>query len=120
LYGCDSQLPGDEACRDVAYSISNKTFECTGDAKLSNDQYTQFMDSHKCLLSEDSLPSDSQYSCSSGILKLTCDQIAAYGDNYDRWLANAGPGCKEVYGATDGGTLPEEDPPIDAQQDTNT
>lgn len=114
LHGCSAQLPGDEACRDVGYSIANKVFECTGDVGKANEAYERFMDGHTCLLKEEGTPSATQFKCSEEILLLTCDQVAAYGDNYDRWMANAAAECGEVYLASDGGVLGEAEPPIEA------
>jgi len=114
LHGCDSQLPGDEACRDVGYSIANKVFECTGEVDKANDAYERFMDGHTCLLKEEGTPSATQFKCSQKILLLTCDQVAAYGDDYDRWMGNAAAECSEVYLASDGGVLPEGEVPVEA------
>lgn len=128
---CFEDLPGDEVCRDVGYSIANKTLECTDDVSLSNERYENFMKQYHCLVSD--LPSDEalldgvisdpprdlvgeQYECASGILNLTCAQIGAFGEDYSKWLVSASPHCAEVYSvsANAGITVSNTAPPTDA------
>lgn len=118
--GCTTPLPGDDVCQDVGYSISNKVFECNGDVAASNDAYERFMAAHPCKISD--LPTEDEilegrisdppydvvgqrYECSAAILRLTCEQAAAVGGDYDTFLAASGA-CDRIFARTGTGTLP--------------
>ena len=111
LASCDQALPGDEVCRDIGYAIASKYFECTGDADAANERYERLADGYTCKIKE--LPSEEQlsgdaisdpprdsvadpYQCSAAILRLSCDQVARIGDDFDQWLSASGA-CGLAY-----------------------
>lgn len=119
--GCTTPLPGDDVCKDVGYSISNKIFECRGDVDEANTAYERFEAAHPCKISD--LPTEEQiqdgrisdppvdvvgvrYGCSAAILRLTCDQIAGIGGDYDTFLAASGA-CAQIFARTGTGSLPD-------------
>ena len=93
---CDAEpdeLPEDESCRQTGYAIANRTFTCEGDGDLANDRYERLMEEYRCL-------SNDHFACAKNTLELTCEDVAAAGDDLDQWLRLAFCGIFEPKGTT--------------------
>ena len=89
IAGCNpiEELPPDQVCKDVGYSIANRTQDCTGDLDLTRARYDLFKARYRCLVqSVESDPIDEYYVCPVKLRELSCEQVAAYGDDLDQWL----------------------------------
>jgi hypothetical protein len=97
LAGCDplfEPLSPDDVCREAAYSIANRSYDCTGDAELANRRYRAFRETYAC-----SVPLDGggphtpsfDLSCPQALLRLSCEEVRAFGDDLARWLLAAPP-----------------------------
>lgn len=84
----------DDVCEDVAASVSNRTFACTRDVKLANDRYHQLRSRYRCT-ADPLTPFEEVYDCPIAVGELSCEQVAAAGEDYDKWLS-ASPRCPEI------------------------
>lgn len=87
--GCNplSELPPGRVCDEVGYAISNRTVNCTGDQKLAVSRYERFKKEYTCRAGPNTEePVRSFYTCPANIMKLTCDQVLAFGDDLEQWL----------------------------------
>jgi len=100
-----SQEPEDvgagELCDEIGYSISNRTLACSGDASLAKKRFDDFGGQYTCPEVSPSAPgaagafdaplSQPQLDCAGALFALPCEQVAAFGDNLEAWLASQPP-----------------------------
>ncbi len=84
----------DDVCEDVAASVSNRTFACTKDIDLANARYHQLRSRYRCT-ADPLTPFEQVYDCPISVGELSCEQVSAAGDDYDKWLS-ASPRCAEI------------------------
>ena len=94
--GCSPPDPidGEGPCREVGYAIARRTFECTGDADLSNDRYERFDSQLQCVevdlsISPDGFDEGDYWHCAFAIGELACELVDEYGDEVERWLGTS-------------------------------
>lgn len=124
------ELPKDEVCRDVGYSVANRVFACLGDGQLANQRYEQVWDGFNCNAADieraefdfengdfGRYTEGALYQCPAAVRNVTCEQVAAYGDNLAAWIAEASPMCPIVMTPKDG--TPQSDPDAGVGEDAD-
>jgi hypothetical protein len=113
-----ADLPADEVCKDVGYSIANRVLSCTDDDTRSRQLYAAFNRDYSCRVfpaNDDQIPN--YYECPVAVREVPCDQVIAYGDDLDDWLAPL-PYCARILERSDGSPLPlVADAGVDAASD---
>lgn len=105
--GCQSidEMPGDQPCKDAAFGMASRTYECSGDAELANARYERFASEYKCIDVDPSSPDTGNYfHCSVAIGELTCEQVEQLGEDLDKWFAVSNA-CAYVIMHADGTRL---------------
>ncbi len=98
LTACARDLPDDQACTEVGYSIAARAEQCTGDAALGESLYEAYEAQTTCAL--DAIPADSPlandqlltYECALVTRNLACELASEYGDDLAAWLGSS-PSC---------------------------
>lgn len=85
-------LPAQEVCRDIGYSIANRTQACSEDASLASKRWNLYEANYHCKVVSNDEPIDVMYTCPIEILKIPCSDFLAYGDNFDTMFATI-PEC---------------------------
>jgi hypothetical protein len=96
-----TDISDSEPCKNVGYSIASRTLDCTDDPDLANARYKQFQQGTRCELS-DVVPEN--FDCAIEINTATCDEVAAYGDDLEKWLARSAS-CSGILNQADGREL---------------
>ena len=105
-------MPADQPCKEAGYAIASRVFDCSADGELANATYERFEEEYACVLYDlevepDPPGSDIEkdlFHCALAIGALTCDQVAACGQDLDCFLA-ASPTCPLVVTHADGSPL---------------
>ena len=115
------ELDDDEICKEVSYSIANRTLTCTGDSELANTRHDQFVARYRCIATDppgqkdtvdygETTASDAgvsfstQLDCAIKVREVDCALVKAYGDDVGRWVKEASPSCLSMFdGLVDAG-----------------
>lgn len=93
-----TDMPADEPCKNVAYTVASRTQACLGDGALANARYGRFRDAYTCTVTS---PEESDFRCADAVNGTTCDAVVANGEAWDRWLL-ASPACGDIFRHKDG------------------
>ena len=104
--GCTyEELPSDEVCRDVGYSIANRVMVCTGDRDLTSHRYDVFQSGYACrVFPANRNRIEEYYACPVEARKVACEVVIAAGDDLDAWLSPL-PYCADILEHADGTPL---------------
>ncbi|MBI3203674.1 MAG: hypothetical protein HYZ29_19200 [Myxococcales bacterium] len=104
LFGCGGlyDVESGEHCRQAGYSIAARIQACTQDDDRANQAYERFSDRYTC---SGDPSSDASYGCAIDLNAVTCEEVAQWGDDLDRFIAET-PSCHTVLGGWSGGGLP--------------
>jgi hypothetical protein len=97
-------------CQDVAYAVAARTFECQSDEALATERTAAFEDGYTCLVTSLREPIGLYYACPVAVNALSCDEVEAFGDDLDLWLA-ASDACATILEHADGTPLPSLEEP---------
>ncbi len=113
--GCTfEELPSDEVCRDVGYSIANRVLVCTGDRELSEQRYDEYLRSYSCRVfpaNRDRI--EDYYACPVAVRRVSCEVVTT---DLDAWLAPL-PHCGDILEHADG--TPLQGDAVDAGADAD-
>ena len=104
-----------EGCDNVGYAIASRTRACSGDPDLANARYARFAAATRCTLT---YSHDEDFACAYTVNAATCAQVAAAGDDIDRWIA-LDPRCATILSRADGSSYapPPTANPLTSQND---
>lgn len=98
----DSTAP----CKDVAGVIAARTFACGGGHDRANARYDLFFEEYRCIPWDPlTTPYEELWHCSFEVGQLTCPDVRAFGDDFERYFA-ASPACPLIIRHADGTALP--------------
>lgn len=107
LLACGSpweELPADEVCKDVGFSIASRTETCTEDAELASRRWDSYETDYRCAVTRVDDRIRTHYVCPVELLRLDCETFNAFGDDLDALLSSI-PECTEVVKRKDGSSL---------------
>ena len=85
-------LPADEFCRNVGFQISSRTLACVGDQAQANERFESFQGRYDCIAADQD---DTGFQCAVELGELSCEDVAALGDDLDAWLLRS-EGCARI------------------------
>jgi hypothetical protein len=101
--GCSGQeeADGQALCEDAAQAVAQRTVACEGDTELANSRYAGVLEGVRCIAAvTDNATPDTR--CAAAILSISCDEVAALGNDYVAWADR--PACDGTFDmGTDGG-----------------
>ena len=102
LWTCTfEEMPSDEVCKDVGYSIANRVLACTGDRTLSEERYDQYKRDYACRVFGNREYIEKYYECPVAVRNVPCEEVIATGSDLDAWLAPL-PYCANILEHSDG------------------
>jgi hypothetical protein len=104
------EVESGEHCRQAGYSIAARIQACTQDDDRANAAYERFADDYTC---SGDPARDESYGCAIDLNAVTCEQVAAWGDDLDRFIAGT-PRCHTVLGGWSGGSTATSCTPLAA------
>lgn len=107
ISGCplppQEELPADEACKDTAYALSNLVLTCTNDYDQAVEMGDSFEGKFRCNAT-DVNQTPRYYRCPAEVRALTCDQVAGFGLDAEKYLA-ATTACGVLFSHLDGSPI---------------
>ncbi|MGE0320794.1 MAG: hypothetical protein AB7K71_12560 [Polyangiaceae bacterium] len=98
------ELPADEVCVDVGYSIANRTESCTDDPELASERWSHYEERFDCNVGKVTDEIRELYVCPVELLRMDCELFLDYGDDLDGLLSSI-PECTRVVKRKDGTLL---------------